>query len=337
MKIACVYHSVDLDGWMSAAIVKHWFDTTFVGKLGTFKDDPNIIIKPFDSLTFIGYNYGQPIPNLSEYDQVIMCDISFPKEEMDKLYNRLNSEFIWIDHHISAIKEIGNFNPNINEDTSSISGLRITTFAACELTWNYFFIEPMPEIVRLLGRYDCFGHKGTSEEKTVLEFQYGARSVISNIEDAYNALTENINLGSSYCVEIHVYGKSIYSYLKQEANLKFAKRFTLKFGEYSFAAINAERFNPVNFGINYHSYKADDVYFYDGVASFWITPNGIYFSIYNDNGKVDCSVIAKKLGGGGHAGASGFFMPFSTPIVDSVDIYNLKAQLSSILYVGSKK
>jgi hypothetical protein len=25
MKIACVYHKIDLDGWMSAAIVKYWF------------------------------------------------------------------------------------------------------------------------------------------------------------------------------------------------------------------------------------------------------------------------------------------------------------------------
>jgi hypothetical protein len=25
MKTVCVYHSIDLDGWMSAAIVKHWF------------------------------------------------------------------------------------------------------------------------------------------------------------------------------------------------------------------------------------------------------------------------------------------------------------------------
>ena len=28
MNIACVYHSIDLDGWMSAAIIKHWFKET---------------------------------------------------------------------------------------------------------------------------------------------------------------------------------------------------------------------------------------------------------------------------------------------------------------------
>jgi nanoRNase/pAp phosphatase (c-di-AMP/oligoRNAs hydrolase) len=30
------------------------------------------------------------------------------------------------------------------------------------------------------------------------------------------------------------------------------------------------------------------------------------FSLYNDNGKVDCSVIAKSFGGGGNNGAAGF-------------------------------
>lgn len=27
MKTVCIYHSIDPDGWMSAAIVKHWFET----------------------------------------------------------------------------------------------------------------------------------------------------------------------------------------------------------------------------------------------------------------------------------------------------------------------
>ena len=73
MKIACIYHSIDLDGWMSAAIVKHWFNQQEV---------PNKEGEDCNTINFIGYNYGQPIPDLSEYDKVIMCDISFPKENM---------------------------------------------------------------------------------------------------------------------------------------------------------------------------------------------------------------------------------------------------------------
>lgn len=60
--------------------------------------------------------------------------------------------------------------------------------------------SPMPEIVRLLGRYDCFGHKGTDEEFKVLEFQYGARSRINDVQSAYYNLQKVllIKLDKSY-------------------------------------------------------------------------------------------------------------------------------------------
>ena len=64
MKIACIYHSIDLDGWMSAAIVKHWYKKEHYGN--TLEHD-NVIVDTNEethSLTFIGYNYGQPVPDL---------------------------------------------------------------------------------------------------------------------------------------------------------------------------------------------------------------------------------------------------------------------------------
>ena len=69
---------------------------------------------------------------------------------------------------------------------------------------------------------------------------------------------------------------------------------------YKFICINKERFNPINFAIDYHKDG------YDGCACFHYT-NGMWnFSLYNDNGEVDCSQIAKQYGGGGHRGSSGF-------------------------------
>ena len=314
MKTCVIYHSIDLDGWMSAAIVKHWFITV------------QSVHKNVEVLNFIGYNHGQPIPDLSEYNQIIMCDISFSKEEMLKLYERLNSNFIWIDHHISAIKDNVLFNlekgGNYHID---YYGIRDIEFAACELTWKHFFPnEEMPEIVRLLGRYDCFGHKGTNEEQKVLEFQYGARKCITNYEKAYHYLLKVIRdkkhgsyatfpIGMTTVNEIHVIGKFIYQYLCIEAEHTYRDGFAIKFTEEitdgigkniisrKFICINKERFNPINFGIDYH---ADG---YDGCACFWYdNQKKIRFSLYNDNGEVDCSKIAASFGGGGHKGASGF-------------------------------
>ena len=107
MKTACIYHSIDLDGWMSAAIVRYWFEKTY--KHRGITDSQTVVINPkllpedYELLVLIGYNYGNPIPDLSEYDRVIMCDISFPKEEMLKLFDTFKENLIVIDHHISFI------------------------------------------------------------------------------------------------------------------------------------------------------------------------------------------------------------------------------------------
>jgi len=287
MKTLCIYHSRDLDGWMSGAVIKHHFNKT-----NTTSDN---------TLTSVGWDYGDSVPTdaIEDCDQVIMADISFPKEVMDDLHNRKN--LIWIDHHISAMNDIGDH----------ISGLRNDKYAACELTWMHLFPgEKMPELVRLLGRYDCFGHKHTDEETKVLEFQYGARANISGIEMAYDKLKDCLSNPGEYCDSIidaiHSSGKDIYTHLCTEGRQDYDKLiFPIVFFHNDklckFGAINRQRFNPVNFNIDYH---ADG---WDGIASFHWDPNlGWTFSLYNDNQEVDCSVIAKSLGGGGHKGASGF-------------------------------
>ena len=190
MKTVCIYHSIDLDGFMSAAIVKHWFKQEYKNDSYDCGNDFQRV-ENYDSryakLDFIGYNYGQPVPDLSGYNRVIMCNISFPENEMYKLC--VTKDFIWNDHHASALAMYENIRPSLPNDIYYAKGLRGVQYAACELTWKYFFPnEPMPEIVRLLGMYDSFRYKGTDEEQKVLEFQYGARQVIQDYETAYNWL-----------------------------------------------------------------------------------------------------------------------------------------------------
>lgn len=281
MKIVCIYHKIDLDGWMSAAIVKKWFEEENNG----FNTSPSD-----NSIDFIGYNYNQHIPDLSVYDKVIMVDISFPKEIMHKLFNEYRHNFTWIDHHVSAIKDF-DFTPD---------GIQNVKYAACELTWKYFYTETeMPEIVRILGRYDCFGHKGTAEELKVLQFQYGARQEISNLEDAYKWLNWCINEEFRE-QDLLKAGHFIYGYLCTEAKQTYSQIFTIELDGYKFACVNKERFNPINFGIDYHKDG------FDGFVCFSYKDGKFMYSIYNDNEKVDVSIIAKNRGGGGHKGASGF-------------------------------
>ena len=164
--------------------------------------------------------------------------------------------------------------------------------------------------------------------------QYGARQVIQDYETAYNWLeaTEGFSerVVNETLEEIFNKGKSIYKYLCTEAKQSYKNGFEVELsypiknieigmdnipGEnatifevqvvpFKFICINKERFNPINFGIDYHKDGYDGVasFCYDGVAKVW------RFSLYNDNGLVDCSVIAKQFGGGEHKGASGFIL-----------------------------
>jgi oligoribonuclease NrnB/cAMP/cGMP phosphodiesterase (DHH superfamily) len=278
----CIYHSRDLDGWMSAAIVK----------------------LKFPKAELIGWDYGQPIPELNpeKESELIITDVSFAPEIMYRLNDAFN--LIWCDHHKSALQAVYDFKEA--NSLKAIRGNRNSSQAACELIWETLFMEylppdkrntPMPEIVRLLGRYDCFGHKGTDEELKVLEFQYGARANYFDSETCYQALKDwNKNIEHT----IQVAGYNIYNYLCTEAQQTYAKRFPVMFDTYKFAMVNQERFNPINFGIDYHKDG------YDGFACVWYQKGKWMYSLYNDNGKVDCSDICKSRGGGGHKGASGF-------------------------------
>lgn len=293
-RVLCIYHRIDLDGWMSAAIVK------------------KAVRSGEEEFVWLGFNYGDSEEELKKilpgFDKVILVDLSLSPELMDDLYTGMGENFIWIDHHASAMR--------INNPHTH--GLRDVTKAACELAWGYFFPhQVMPELVRLLGRYDCIAHKGTPEETLVLEFQYGAREMITNVDEAFSCLHNVLAQVRDGLIETSIWrnGKSIYRYLCQEAKSIYSTGFSVNFVEPTgrkpgsemmevkprrFVLINRMRFNPVNFGIDYH---ADG---YDGAACFHYENGQWAFSLYNENGKVDCSEIARGFGGGGHKGAAGF-------------------------------
>ena len=81
----CVYHSADFDGICSAAIVLRY--------------NPETILVPWD--------YGDDL-DIEQFKghKVIMADVSLPWPKMGELIQLLGAgNFIWIDHHITAIKD----------------------------------------------------------------------------------------------------------------------------------------------------------------------------------------------------------------------------------------
>ena len=159
-KVICYFHSRDLDGCCSGAIVK----------------------KKYPDCELYGIDYGEEFPwnKAKEYPLAFMVDFSLPIEDMAKL-NKI-TELVWIDHHISAIKDYDKHldlmeEYELNEKTE-IQGIREVGKAGCELTWEYLFSDKKtPEAVRLLGSYDTWRYvnSGKEEDIDVLPFQMGAR------------------------------------------------------------------------------------------------------------------------------------------------------------------
>lgn len=285
-EVVVFFHSRDLDGWMSAAIVqKRYPDVRLVG---WDYGDP----EPFMYKLEEGFSPGNEFGIPSNIDLVIIVDIAFHPVTMMNLMDNAAIDIVWIDHHLSAIKQ------SREGGYKNMPGARNVDFATCELTWKYFFPHSgMPDAIELLGAYDCFRHKKHDMvyQEQVMCFQYAARTFISSPEDAYvQVLAKNLDIG-----EWMMTGAAIFEYLKKEAEGIFKKAFPVDLDEYTGLMVCRERFNPVNFGIDYHKDG------YDFFGCFWFDGDKWTISLYNDNGKVDVSEICKKRGGGGHAGASG--------------------------------
>lgn len=267
MNKVCIYHGVDLDGQCSAAI---WKSVCPDGEL-------------------IPMNYGWKIPweKLQGKDVTVLDFCLQPWSEMEKL-RQVADTLEWIDHHKSAISEWE------LAGRPFIWGLRDTSYAACELTWKYYYPNcDIPPGVFLLGDYDCWRHSSPD----TMAYQMGMRLHDTDPDSPFwrpifynDAVTYN---------KILEQGRIILRYQKQQ-NKKAAQRlwFPVQFDNKNWMAVNQG-------GINSTFWDSvwDDTY--DGGLSFVYSGKG-YWTVSLYSTTVDCSEIAKRHGGGGHPGAAGF-------------------------------
>ena len=265
-----IYHSADFDGLCSGAIAKRFFG---------------------DKSDYLGWNYGENVPDLSQYDKVVLMDLSFPKADMDA--NR--SKLVWVDHHATAIKE--------NDPT--IRGLRIDGIAACRLTYQWFYgsyahskqdyldrIVKEPYGVQLLGEYDVWRKDNPHTDP----FQVGLQA--EKVPDWDSIFDDK----RGYIDQIISNGEVIQQYLKvTNAQIAKGRGFDFQFEGLKFRVLNNARSNSITFAD-----ALDESH--DGCMSYQWNGKSWNFSLYGVPGKpnVDLSVVAKKYGGGGHRSACGY-------------------------------
>lgn len=280
----CFYHSADLDGHCSGAIVKFF--------------NPECEL--------IAINYGQDFPwdKIGPQERIYMVDFSLqPFEGMQKL-NAI-ADLVWIDHHQSAIDDA---------PTSGllIKGLYRSGIGACLLTWEYFSKEPPPFAVQLLAEYDVWNHSDTR----TLPFQYGLRMQNTDPRTSDAMVLWKILFHKEKIVnDLINAGKTILEY-EAQTNAKFCKAYAFETIMPSYPNISEVpppgfRAICVNRGFT-NSKVFDSVWNsekYDLMITFCRLPLPKHqwtVSLYSDKPEVDCGAIAKSFGGGGHKGAAGF-------------------------------
>ncbi len=280
----CIFHSRDLDGWSSAAIVK----------------------RKYPDVKLIGYDYGQPIPwdEITPGEPVIMVDVSFPMKDMSGLAVISGHQFTWIDHHITAINDFENYK---DIDLDSITPVLENGISACEGTWKYLFPdERMPIAIELLGIYDTWRNADRKKwEVWVMPFQYGMRLRCNSPESfpihLLDHKTTEIGMREQQdeILRINQDGIAVLAY-QSHINITTCKKsaFECQFEGLRAIAMNSSVFNSDIFKSVYDPEKHDVMMPFQFNGKEWV------ISMYTTK-DIDLSVIAKKHGGGGHAKACG--------------------------------
>lgn len=270
-KVKCFYHSADLDGHCSGALV----------------------LSKYPDAEMIGINYGDEFPwdDIHEGDEVFMVDFSLedPKD-MEKLAKKC--DLIWIDHHETAIDK--------NKDLD-VDGLQEVGKAGCELTAEYLGL-PVSEGIKLLGRYDVWDDKDKDYwEEEILPFHYGMGRFDTRPEESMELWQELFEDKADFISKTIESGKLILEYeTVQNAAYVRAYGFDADFQGYKAIVSNRGMTGSGLFDSLWDPEK------YDLMVTFCKSEKGWKVSLYTTKDDVDCGELAKKNGGGGHKQAAGY-------------------------------
>ena len=265
--VFCLYHD-DADGRCSAAIVRRVFGS---------------------SVRLHAIDYGDPVPweVIEASDKVVIVDFSLPLEDMRRAQK--TSDLVWIDHHKTALNKLS--------EMEGIPGLRSLDEAACVLTWRTFFPDqPVPKAVVYIGDRDTWRHayddtapfsEGLHQEDTRPWNDELWKPLLDDESDRVEALIQR--------------GTVLHQARVQRIKRQIKRYgFEVIFEGYQTLAINARGSGEMGAMIRQLGYEI-------GYCYIEAEQNGeikTFVTLYSD--RVDVSEIARKFGGGGHAGAAGF-------------------------------
>ena len=331
-----IIHHNDDDG-IAAAGVAGYFN-----KMGSYlkADDTNIDFMKTDYIQSLSESIDSFGYDINSYNKILLLDYSISTSENVSFILDISNkaDVIWIDHHKSSIDSI-----KLYPKLLDIKGLRIIGISGVLLTWIWYFIGGLPEQYRTkLNEYN-----NTSQSFSIIDVddiikQLKVPKTISAIHyydiwDHRNPKTTLFHLGYSLTHPIEIYkviesqyvdystydgavsdGSVIQKYVDEEnsehcieCGFNMHIHDNLNNRIYTVFALNTNRTTSLTFGTNMDKYDICMPFYYNGKKNAWS------YSLYTNKDNVDCSYIAKVLGGGGHKKAAGFSL--NRCIVDTND------------------
>lgn len=253
------------------------------------------------------YNKQFPIDTIGNGEQVYIVDFSISPDEMRQLL-KITRDITWIDHHKTAIEKYADFEEDIR-------GVRYDGIAGCMLTYCYIhhmtsrgtgeikpfdisMTEDAPMFTKLIADWDVWKFQyGDDTRHFITAFNAYDFSPESKMWDRFLCFPGGMGENSAVSALI-IEGQTMMTYRDGWATeVCKDKGFYVDFEGHRCFALNLPNCNSDYF-------KSVDSSTYEILMPFSFNGEKWTYSLYSKT--VDVSEIAKKYGGGGHRGASGF-------------------------------
>lgn len=278
-----VYHSIDMDGWMSAALVQHFLRDT-------------------SNLVFANYNQDEKAVEIvlrEKPETLYVVDYSFKPDVFDKIIDACGQVY-WFDHHVTAID-------GASEKMNALPGLRRSDgISAAGLIWEYVNKKNkrVSDLVDLVSRYDTwdFDDKNPLEcdppklNERISFCQGDSVEMVGRAWELIRDVQKNKNALRNALLDGHQLLQNTLS--KCDIVSKTANFGTVD--GLKFAAVNVQGLNP--------SYVLSRHYDVVDFAFCWhVLKNGkVKLDLRSDKTTgTDVSRLARAWGGGGHEHAAG--------------------------------
>ena len=275
------FHADDFDGWACAAIYA-------LRKL-------KVKLYPI--------SYGQEFPcqDIEKNDIVAILDFCPDDPETIQKIMEIVPVFHWVDHHKSSRKmyKENDFKTIHTPPGEFITDSEENPMAACELLYMFMHdveYKDIPYYIRLLGRYDCWQH----QDKQTVPFQYAMRawlkSPMENLQQWKKLIRPSKDDHKLFQKLIEA-GKYIRMYEEKKNKMECeALCFEMEFEGYKTLAVNRNLLSSTFFKSKYNP-KIHDL-----MLQFAFMNNQWKLSFRSET--IDCSELAERFGGGGHASAA---------------------------------